>query len=188
MYRNYRNQNRDKLIAFDLAAPIIPGIGAAGITFEKVFADFEYTLAMHQFEVDDKTRITCRYDNFTFIIEDLAGAFKLHIDAFSGKTTSMFCNKLYKGRFSNGYGIGSKMSALQAADNTWGFDLDHSIYVRYPFDGVIIYPPHHIVDAIYDANCGGDDPTPDFDIEAIEILEMNFARQRYADTLFYETE
>lgn len=184
--RIYKPQNTADLIAFDLTADIIPGEGAGGTTFKHALRDFEYTLVWHQFEVDDTTRVIHEYEGmFDIRIQSMDGSFKVYLNLFTGAITSMVCSKGYTGKLLNGHGIGSKMSDLLKTDNTWGFDLDHSFFVRYPFDGIIIHPPHQLVDEIYNVHCGYDGPSPDFEIETIELVEMELARIFYADTLFH---
>lgn len=97
----------------------------------------------------------------------------------------MVCEKGYQGKLLNGFGIGSKISELIKAESNFGFDLDHSFFTRYPFDGLVIYPPAKLADKIYSATIDGK-TIPDFKIETIEILSMDFAREHFKDTLFIE--
>lgn len=95
----------------------------------------------------------------------------------------MVCGQGYQGKLINGFGINSKMSELLKTDNNIGFDLDHSFFTRYPFDGLVIYAPIDLVDSIYSATVEGK-TIPDFKIQTIEILSMDFAKEHFKDTLF----
>ncbi len=98
MGRRYKPQNLAELIAFDLTAPILPGIGAGGITFVQTLLDFEYTLIHHRFEAGDNTRVKHSYDDqmFYLTVQNLDESFAIYIDVFTGKITSMFCGKAIK--------------------------------------------------------------------------------------------
>lgn len=110
--------------------------------------------------------------------------FEVNIDLLTGKINSLVCNIGYKGKLLNDIGIGSKMSELLQADNTISFDLDHSFYARYPFDGLIIYAPNKISEKIFNAEVYNSS-IPDFKIETIAILEMEFAEKLFEGTIFY---
>lgn len=175
------------ITTFDLFADINPAVGAGGVTFKNVVADFEYILTNKVLEKNTQTGIEHKLDNdfFYLTLETTRSEFKIEIDIFSGKISSMICNQGYQGKLLNGFGINSKMSELLKVDNNIGFDLDHLFFKKYPFDGLIIYAPINQVDAIYSATLEGK-TIPDFEIETIEILSMEFAKKQFNDTLFVE--
>lgn len=177
-------ENIAGLITFDLTADIIPEVGAGGVTFKNVLTDFEYILSNKISEKNTHTVIEHKFDNdyFYLTLQTNDSEFKIEIDIFTGKISSMVCGQGYQGKLINGLGINSKMSELLKADNDIGFDLDHSFFTRYPFDGLIIYAPINLVDSIYSATVNGK-TIPDFKIETIEILAMDFAKEYFKDTL-----
>jgi|SRR5688572_3902930 len=180
-----RIENISGLTAFNLTADIIPEVGAGGVTFNNVLTDFESVLTNKTLDTNIHTAIEHKLDNkyFYLTLHAKDNQFKIEIDIFTGKISSMICGRGYEGKLLNGFGIGSKMSEFIKADNNIGFDLDHSFFVRSPFDGLVIYPPFELVDSIYSATVDGK-AIPDFKIDTIEILEMDFAKEHFKDTLF----
>ncbi|MGB3524861.1 MAG: hypothetical protein WBB32_02715 [Flavobacteriales bacterium] len=178
-------ENISGLTTFDLTADIIPEVGAGGVTFKNVLTDFEYLLTNKILDRNIHTVIEHKLDNdyFYLTLQTSDSQFKIEIDIFTGKISSMVCGQGYQGKLLNGLGIGSKMSEFTKADNNIGFDLDHSFFVRSPFDGLVIYAPVELVDRIYSATVDGK-TIPDFKIETIEILSMDFAKEHFKDTLF----
>ena len=177
-------ENISGLTNFDLTADIIPEIGAGGVTFKNVLADFEYLLTNNILDRNNHTVIEHKLDidYFYLTLQTSDSQFKIEIDIFTGKISSMVCGQGYQGKLLNGLGIGSKMSEFIQADNNLGFHLDHSFFVKSPFDGLVIYAPVELVDRIYSATV--DCKTiPDFKIETIEILSMDFAKEHFKETL-----
>jgi hypothetical protein len=180
-------ENQSGLRTFDLAADIIPEVGAGGVTFKNVLTDFEYILTNKHLDKNSHTVIEHKLDNdyFYVTLQTRESEFKIEIDIFTGKIGSMVCGQGYQGKLLNGFGINSKMSELLKTENNIGFNLDHSFFTRYPFDGLVIYAPIHLVDSIYSATVDGK-TIPDFKIQTIEILAMDFAKEHFKDTLFIE--
>lgn len=181
--------NIDKIIGiteFDISTPILPKKGAGGITFENCISDFESVITANLFD-NHKTKINQEFDNknIYLTLKSENEEFKVDIDLLNGKITSMTCNSGYKGKLLKEFGIGSKMSDLLKSDKTIGFDLDHEFYVRYPFDGLIIYAPDGLASKIFDATIE-EKEIPDFEIKTIEIVEMEFAKKLFNGTLFFE--
>jgi hypothetical protein len=183
-----RIENQSGLTTFDLAADIIPEVGAGGVTFKNVLTDFEYILTNKFLDKNIHSVIEHTLDNdyFYVTLQTNKSEFKIEIDIFTGKISSMVCGQGYKGKLINGLGINSKMSDLLKTDKNIGFDLDHNFFTRYPFDGLVIYPPIDLVDSIYSAMTVGGKTMPDFKIETIEILALDFAKKHFKDTLFFE--
>jgi hypothetical protein len=175
------------LTQFDITSDIIPEIGAGGVTFKNVLTDFEYVLTNKLLDRNIHKVIEHKLDNeyLYLTLKTHNNEFKIEIDIFTGKISSMVCEQGYQGKLLNGFGIGSEISELIKADNNFGFDLDHSFFTRSPFDGLIIYAPVELVDKIYNATVDGK-TIPDFKIETIEILSMDFAKEHFNDTLFIE--
>lgn len=180
-------ENQTGPTTFDLTADIIPELGAGGVTFKNVLTDFEYILTNKLLDKNTHTVIEHKLDNdyFYVTLQTNKSEFKIEIDIFTGKISSMVCRQGYQGKLLNGFGINSKISELLKADNNIGFDLVHSFFTRYPFDGLVIYAPINLVDSIYSATVDGK-TIPDFNIETIEILDMDFAKEHFKDTLFIE--
>lgn len=176
------------LTQFDITADIVPEIGAGGVTFKNVLTDFEYVLTnelLNKKNIQKVIEHTLDNEFLYLTLRTNNNEFKIEIDIFSGQISSMVCEKGYQGKLLNGFGIGSKISELIKAESNFGFDLDHSFFTRYPFDGLVIYPPVKLVDKIYSATIDGK-TIPDFKIETIEILSMDFAKEHFNDTLFIE--
>lgn len=169
---------------FDISANITEK-GAGGITFKDSISDFESVVTANLFD-NHKTQITQEFNSeyIYLTLKSEKGEFEIDIDLLTGKITSMTCNSGYNGKLLNELGIGSKMSELIKADNTIGFDLDHDFYVRYPFDGLIIYPPSDLASKIFNATIA-EESIPDFIIETIEIVDMEFAEKLFKGTLFF---
>lgn len=182
-------RNPEKILGlntFDLITSIIPEVGAGGISFKNTIADFEDILTKKYFDTNYDTNIESKIniENFYLTLSTKGKEFEIEIDLFSGKINSMICRKGYVGKLINGFGIGAEMSEFIKADNYIGFDLDHSFFRRYPFDGLIIYSPIELVDSIYTADICGD-KIPNFKIECIEILDIEFARKYFKETIFF---
>lgn len=171
---------------FDISSDIIPGQGAGGITFINSISDFESIVTANLFD-NHKTKINQEIDsnNIYLTLKTENEEFKVDIDLLNGKITSMTCNSGYSGKLLKEFGIGSKMSDLIKADKTIGFDLDHEFYVRYPFDGLIIYTPSGLASKIFDATMS-EKEIPDFKIETIQIVDLKFAEKLFNGTLFFE--
>lgn len=169
---------------FDLTADIIPGVGAGGVTFKNVIGDFEYILINPK---PNETNIVHQIDDKYFFMNFATknGEFEIEVDLFTGKISSMSCAKGYRGKLTNGIGIGSSINDCIKSDLKIYFDLDHSFFVSHPFDGLVIYAPAKLVDSIWSAECDGK-PIPDFRIETIEILDMDFAKEHFSGTLIAE--
>lgn len=178
-------ENISGLTTFDIAADIIPEVGAGGVTFKNVMSDFKYVLTRKLIDRNIKTAIDHQLDSdyFYLTLQTKGKEFEIEIDLFTGSISSMVCSEGYKGKLSGGFGIGSKMSEFIQADHNIGFDLDHSFFTRSPFDGLVIYAPRNLVDSIYSATIDGK-TIPDFKIETIELLSMAFAKEHFKDTLF----
>ncbi|WP_369615034.1 hypothetical protein [Flavobacterium sp. CFS9] len=172
---------------FDITGDIIPKVGAGGVTFVNILADFEYVLTNTLLDRNIHKVIDHTLDNehLYLTLKTCNNEFKIEIDIFTGKICSMVCEQGYRGKLLNGFGIGSRISEIIKADSNFGFDLDHSFFVRSPFDGLVIYAPVELVDKIYNATIEGK-VIPDFKIETIEILSMDFAKEYFNDTLFIE--
>jgi len=170
---------------FNLGADIIPEIGAGGISFKNTLKDFESVITASLFE-NHHTKIKHEIDGkYIFItLCSLKREFEVEIDLLTGKIVSMSCNKRYTGKLFKEFGIGDKMSDLMSVKPNIGFDLDHDIYVNYPFDGLMIYPPIQLRDKIMNAVVQGES-VPDFIIESFEIIDMEFARKHFEGTLIY---
>lgn len=171
---------------FDIYSHIIPENGAGGITFGNIIADFISVVTANLFD-NHKTKIKQEFDNnnIYLTLKSENEEFEVDIDLLNGKITSMTCNSGYKGKLLKEFGIGSKMSDLIKFDKTIGFDLDHDFYVRHPFDGLIIYPPLGLASKIFNATISKKE-IPDFEIETIQIVEMEFAKKLFSGTLFFE--
>ncbi len=167
-----------------LDKPIEPKVGAGGLTFENNLADFEYliTSIILQNKVGSNIKFKFNTEMYYLTMHTLRNEIEVDFDLLTGRISSITCKKGYTGESAEGIRIGMKMTDVKNIDKSIGFDLDHSFYVRYPFDGLIIYPPNELTDTIYSANVGiGIEP--DFNIEHIEILEWNFALKHFKDTL-----
>ncbi|MBP6303373.1 MAG: hypothetical protein KBB37_10610 [Bacteroidia bacterium] len=180
-------ENVSGLKAFDLTSDIIPEVGAGGVSFKNVLADFECILTKNLIERNSEASIEHLLDNdfFYMTIRTKGREFEIELDLFTGQISSMICREGYVGKLSGEFGIGSKMSEFIKADNNIGFDLDHSFFARSPFDGLVIYAPQKLVDSIYSATVDCK-IIPDFKIETIEILSIDFAKEHFKDTLFIE--
>lgn len=170
---------------FDITEDIIPKLGAGGVTFGNVITDFESVLTNTLLDRNIHKVIDHSLDDehLYLTLKTRNNEFKIEIDIFTGKICSMICEQGYRGKLLNGFGIGSKVSEIIKADSTFGFDLDHSFFVRTPFDGLVIYAPIELVDKIYNATVDGK-IIPDFKVKTIEILSMEFAEEYFSDTLF----
>lgn len=163
----------------------ITGEGAGGITFKDSIYDFESIITANLFD-NHKTKIVQEFDSklIYLTLKSEKGEFEIHIDLLNGKIISMTCTHGYSGKLLNELGIGSRMSDLIKADKTIRFDLDHEFYVREPFDGIIIYAPNGLASKIFDAEIS-EKAVPDFQIDTIEIVEMEFAKKLFRGTLFF---
>jgi hypothetical protein len=171
---------------FNLEADIIPENGAGDITFENTIADFESVITAGFFD-NHKTKIRHEIDS-KYIYMTLSSEkkeFEINIDLLTGKIVSMICRNGYKGKLFRDFGIGNKMSELLKVNKNIGFDLDYNFYVNYPFDGLIIYPPNYeLAEKIFNATLE-EKNIPDFTIDTIEIIDMEFAKKVYSGTLIY---
>jgi hypothetical protein len=171
---------------FNLEADIIPGNGAGNITFKNTVADFESVITANFFD-NHKTKIKHQIDNkYIYItLSSEKKEFETDIDLLTGKIVSMTCRNGYRGKLFKDFGIGNKMSDLLKANKNIGFDLDNNFYVNYPFDGLIIYPPNYeLAEKIFNATVE-EKNIPDFIIDTIEIIDMEFAKKIYSGTLIY---
>jgi hypothetical protein len=173
------------LTQFDITADIIPKFGAGGVTFKNVLNDFEYVLTKGILNKKIHKDIEHSVDNeyLYLTLKTKNNEFKIEIDIFTGKISSMVCEQGYQGKLLNGFGIGSNMSEVIKADSNIGFDLDHDFFTRCPFDGLVIYAPVKLIDKIFTATVDGK-TIPDFKIETIEILSMDYAKEHFKGTLF----
>jgi hypothetical protein len=178
----FRNliQSSSGVHQFNLAANIIPEVGAGGVTFTNTIADFEYILVNRSQETNKEKDIHFTIDDTLFFLtlHMPFNEFKLEIDLFTGTIISMVLKKGYHGKLTSALGIGSKMSEVLKVDSDLYFDLDHSFYVRYPFDGLIIYPTSsELAEEIWSSTFY-QTPVKDFEIDTIEILNMDYVREK----------
>lgn len=171
---------------FNLEAEIIPGNGAGNISFKNTIVDFKSVITANLFD-NHKTKIKHIIDS-KYIYINLSSErkeFEIDIDLLTGKIVSMMCRKGYKGKLLYNLGIGNKMSDLLKINKRMVFDLDHNFYVNYPFDGLIIYAPNYeLAEEIFNATVENK-IIPDFIIDTIEIIDMEFAKKHYKGTLIY---
>jgi len=104
---------------------------------------------------------------------------------FTGKISSIKCKTGYSGTLGNGIGIGTNISKALEIDKSLGFNMDTDWIDRTPFDGLIIYVPKNLQMQCFDSASRGES-LPNFKIETIELLDMEFAKKMYDDELFYE--
>lgn len=171
---------------FNLEADIVPGNGAGNISFKNTITDFESVITASLFD-NHKTKIMHEIDskNIYMSLSSEGKEFEVDIDLLTGKIVSMTCRNGYKGKLFMEFGIGNKMSDLLKVNKNIRFDLDHDFYVNYPFDGLIIYPPDYkLAEKIFNATVEGK-AIPDFTIDTIVIIDMEFAKKMYSGTLIY---
>jgi len=177
-----RRRENNTTIEFDLIAPIKPSDGLGGLSFAQTIKDFQGALTNKTFDNNS-------FDNFDYSLDDkyfsltLATKNKeieIEMDLFSGKINSMTCRKGYLGKLNNDIGIGTSIKTVIAKDDSFGFNLDTDWFDRTPFDGLIIYPPLDLKDRCVEAAVNGTD-YPDFDIETIELIDLDFAKEHFPD-------
>jgi hypothetical protein len=91
-------ENISGLTTFDLTAHIIPEVGAGGVTFKNVLTDFEYILTNKLLDKNTHTVIEHKLDNdyFYVTLQTNKSEFKIEIDIFTGKISSMVCGQGYQ--------------------------------------------------------------------------------------------
>jgi len=168
-------------IEFDLTAPIIPLVGLGGCFFAQTIKDFRRALTNKSFG-DESGNFYYSLDEKYFFLT--IGAknkeIEIEIDLFTGKINSMICRKGYLGKLENEFGIGTSIKTILARDGNLSFNLDTDWFDRAPFDGLIIYVPPIFKDKCVDAAVMGTD-YPDFDIEVIGLIDLDFAKEHFQD-------
>lgn len=179
MYFEYPDEHT--LIPFDLNADIEPGVGLGGISFNNTISDFKEALMLknHLKDYPDYFDYNINPRTFNLEISTKQKEITIEISLFTGRITSISCGKGYKGKLKNSLGIGSSILQMMATDKSFGFNLDHDLFNRTPFDGLILGPPNHIRDKFVDAACGHGE-YPDFEIDKIILMEMSYAKQVYS--------
>ena len=167
-------------IKFDLTAPIRPLIGLGGILFTQTIKDFEEPLINKSFDTKSFEHFDYSVDSRYFSLNIQTKEIEIEINLFTGKICSMICRQGYLGRLENNVGIGTSIRAILDTDKNFGFNLDTDWFDRTPFDGLIIYPPIALKDKCVDAAVNGT-KFPDFDIEVIELIDLEFAREHFPD-------
>jgi hypothetical protein len=170
------------IIEFDLTAPIKPTVGLGGLSFTQTIKDFQGLLTNKSFEKDsiDNFNYTLDSKYFYLTITTKNKEIQIEIELFSGNINSIACNSGYKGKLVNDIGIGTPIKEMLAKDDNFGFNLDTDWFDRTPFDGLIIYPPIHLLDKCIDAAVSGSD-YPDFYIETIELIDLDFAKEHFPE-------
>ncbi|AUP81199.1 hypothetical protein [Flavivirga eckloniae] len=173
-------------LQIDLSAVIDPKLGLGGFNFTQKISDFEIDWTNSFFEKAESClnyEIDKKY--FFLNISTTNREVELNIDLFTGKISSMICKKGYSGTLENGIGIGSNISKAFEIDKSLGFNMDTDWINRTPFDGLIIYVPKNLQMQCFNSASKGES-LPDFKIETIELLDMEFAEKMYEDELFFE--
>ena len=180
--KSWKKPESESILEFDLAAPIKPPVGLGGFSFKQTLSDFQGALT-------NKTIDGSSGDNFNYIIDShyfcltistKQEELKIELDLFTGKMISIACGKGYIGKLENDIGIGDSILEVLNKDKTLFFNLDTSWFNRTPFDGLILYPPNNMLDESIEAAVDGT-AFPDFKIETIELIDMNFDRENFGD-------
>jgi len=166
----------------NLLAEIKPYFGLGGFSFNQNIKDFEQVWTYSYFEKEIKNRLTFKLDKKYFFLNITTenNEIGFDIDLFTGKLSSITCGKGYKGKLDNGIGIGSSIKDALKKDSRLGYNLDTDWIDRTPFDGLIIYVPHKLQMKCWDNTSRGIE-LPDFEIEQIELIDLDFAKKFYGD-------
>lgn len=169
-------------IEFNLRAPIIPLVGLGGLLFTQTIKDFQGALTNKNFGNGSLDNFDYSVDDkyFSLTIGTKNNEIGIEINLFTGRINSMICRKGYLGKLENDSKIGTSIKALLARDKHFGFNLDTDWFDRTPFDGLIIYPPPTLKDKCVDAAVRGTE-YPDFKIEMIELIDLEFAKEHFPD-------
>ncbi|MEP3228007.1 MAG: hypothetical protein ABJN61_07935 [Flavobacteriaceae bacterium] len=166
----------------DLFAGIKPNFGLGGFNFNQNIKDFEQIWTFSYFEKEIKNNLNFKLDEKYFFLNVRTEnrEIEIDIDLFTGKLSSISCGKGYRGKLDNGIGIGSSIKEALKIDNRLGFNPDTDWIVRTPFDGLIIYVPHKLQMKYMDNVVSGTE-IPDFRIERIELIDIEYAKKFYGD-------
>ena len=180
---------RHTIAGFDLQAPIKPAEGLGGVSFSHTIQDFKRALLKSSSENILLPPFNYTFDKsyFFLTISSQNGDVEIEIDLSSGEIKSMLCQKGYTGTLENKVGIGTSIHEALKMDQPFGYNLDTDWFDRTPFDGLIIYPPPDVADQCMQAALSGK-AFPDFNIETVEIIELNFAKEHLEDELIFELE
>lgn len=173
----------------DLFAEIKPNFGLGGFNFNQNIKDFEQNWTYSYFEKEIKSGLNFKLDeNYFYLnVKTKNNEIQLDIDLFNGKLSSIICGKGYKGKLDIGVGIGIGSSVKDALkkDNSLGYNLDTDWIDRTPFDGLVIHVPQKLQTKCWDFASRGIE-LPDFEIEQIELIDLDFAKKFYEGELYYE--
>lgn len=174
-------QEKNTTINFDLTAPIKPLVGLSGLSFAQTIKDFKSVLINKSLDDNSGDNFNYYLDSKYFYLTLTTTNYEVEvqIDLISGKIDSMTCSNGYVGKLDNGIGIGSSIKTALAKDATLYFNLDTDWFNRTPFDGLIIYAPNHVRDKCIDAAVYGSE-FPDFNIETIELIDLDFAKEHFS--------
>ncbi|WCO03634.1 hypothetical protein [Psychroserpens ponticola] len=171
----------------DLLAEIKPNFGLGGFNFNQNIKDFEQNWTYSYFEKEIKNGLNFKLDEnyFYLSINTKNNEIQFDIDLFSGKLSSIICGKGYKGKLDIGVGIGSSVKDALKKDNSLGYNLDTDWIDRTPFDGLIIHVPQKLQTKCWDCASRGIE-LPDFEIEQIELIDLDFAKEFFEGELYFE--
>jgi hypothetical protein len=179
-----RIENNELIDFFNpnLQTEIKPDFGLGGFNFKQNIKDFEqlWTYSLFEKEIKNGLNFKLDTDNFYLIISTENKEIEVDIDLFTGKLSSIYCRKGYKGKLNNGIGIGSSIKDALKKDSSLGFNPDTDWIERMPFDGLIIHVPNEHKTKFMDNIVWGTE-TPDFKIEVIELIDMDVAKKFYED-------
>ena len=166
----------------DLFAEIKPNFGLGGFNFNQNIKDYEQNWTYSFFEKEIKNGLNFKIDEkyFYLSINTENKEIQFDIDLFTGKLSSIICGNGYKGKLDNGIGIGSSIKDALKKDNSLGYNLDMDWIDRTPFDGLIIYVPQKLQMKCWECASRGIE-LPDFEIEQIELIDLDFAKKHYGD-------
>ena len=176
-----------KFLKPDLFAEIKPNFGLGGFNFNQSINDFEQNWTYSFFEKELKNGMSFKIDEkyFYLSVSTQNNEIQFDIDLFSGKLSSISCEKGYKGKLDNGIGIGSSINEALKMDSSLGYNLDTDWIDRTPFDGLIINVPQKIQMKCWDSTSRGIE-LPNFEIERIELIDLDFAKKIYEGELYFE--
>ena len=100
----------------------------------------------------------------------------------TGIMNHISCGAGYKGAFNNILYPGIKAKGDFFVKNEFDFDLDLYWFSRYPFDGLIFYPPIELRDMCWDVAISSN-AYPEFEVEEIILLNYEYALKQYGTEL-----
>lgn len=183
----HRIKESGSLPDFDLKAPIVPLVGAGGVTFKHRLNDFEFLLTEKIFAPSYRPDVSIELDKeyYLLTIRVQKTALQVQFDIITGKINLISCGRGYQGAFNDTLYPGVVTKGDFYIKTGLGYDLDLYWFSRYPFDGLVIYPPGELRDDCWDSGAIPK-PYPEFTVDEVIILDYNYAVKQHGKELRLE--